>query len=307
MRNGPEAMTHPYATAAFARGLPHVGEPVAVPEWDAHVLARPIAETAQRDAAGTYPVTVIAPDADVAGGLARLRDAGLVSLVMVIEDHLRPSLEALGAALDFVTPFKSHHVYDRSLGAIAYAGQHRTKLKRALKKVEVREIRLTDHLADWQALYGHLTGRHGLAGLHAFPAVHHETLAALPGVRTFGAFLQGRLVSAHVFVTHRGHALSHLTASSPEGYAVGAAYAVNDLAISAMADCELVNFGGGAGMGDDPDDGLVQFKRGFANATRPSYLAGAVLDPPAYGALSEGVETGFFPAYRALRRDLRKA
>lgn len=292
-------MTHPYATPDFARSLPHAGEAVGVPEWDGHVLSRPIPGDDARDAMGPYPIAVLRSDADVVGGLERLRAGGLASVVLVIEDHLRPPLSALEGAFDFVRPFKSHCVYDRRLGPIAYGGQHKTKLKRALRKVERAELRLADHLPAWQALYDHLTVRHGLKGLHDFPALHHETLARLPGVRTFGAFVEDRLVSAHVFVTDGGHAISHLTASNDEGYASGAAYAVNDLAISAMADCDLINFGGGAGFGDDPDDGLVQFKRGFANSSAPAYLAGGVLDADAYRRLSGDRTTAFFPAYRA--------
>ncbi|WP_411287928.1 GNAT family N-acetyltransferase [Phenylobacterium sp.] len=292
-------MTHPYASEAYAASLAHSGASVSVPEWRGHVLSRATPCGTRRDAMGPYPITVLPPDADLAGGRQRLGAAGFVSVVLVLEERLRPPLEALTDGFDFVRPFKSHSVYDRRLGPIAYSGQHRTKLKRALGRVERAELRLADHLPAWEALYGHLIDRHGLTGLHAFPPGHHQTLARLPGVRAFGAFMGGRLVSAHVFVAHQGHAISHLTASDPEGYASGAAYAVNDLAIAALSDCETINFGGGAGLGDDPGDGLVQFKRGFANTVSPSYLCGAILDEAAYRTLSGDTDSGFFPAYRA--------
>ena len=76
---------------------------------------------------------------------------------------------------------------------------------------------------------------------------------------------------------------------------------MNDLAIAALSDCETINFGGGAGLGDDPGDGLVQFKGGFANTVSPSYLCGAVLDQDAYRTLSGDTDSGFFPTYRAPR------
>ena len=51
--------------------------------------------------------------------------------------------------------------------------------------------------------------------------------------------------------------------------------------------------------GDDPDDGLAQFKRGFANAETVAYLCGAVLDHGRYAELVAGQpETAYFPAYR---------
>ena len=292
-------MTHPYATAAYAKSLAHVGEAFAVPEWGGHVLVRPTPDGVSRDAMGPYPLTALPPDADLPGGLARLARAGLASVVLVVDERLRPSGDALAEAFDFARPFKSHHLYDRGLGPLAYSKHHRYELKRALARVEAREIVLADHLPAWSALYGELAARHGLGGLHAFPAAHHQALARLPGLRAFGAFAEGRLVSAHLFVTHEGYAISHLAASAPEGYATGAAYAVNDLAITALSVCAAINFGGGPGAGDDPDDGLVRFKRGFSNRTAPAWLCGKVLDAAAYERLSRGfAQSGFFPAYR---------
>jgi hypothetical protein len=93
--------------------------------------------------------------------------------------------------------------------------------------------------------------------------------------------------------------MSHLAASSEAGYRNGAAYALNALAIEALTDCDLVNFGGGAGAVDDPADGLVRFKKGFSNRITDSWLCGAVLDAEAYRVLSAGrADDGFFPAYR---------
>lgn len=299
-------MTHPYAGEAYARSLAHIGAPLAVPEWGGHVLVRPTQCGTREDATGPYPLAVLAPDADVAAGLARLKAAGLVSVVQVLDDRLRPALAAMEDAGATVRRFKSHFVHDRSLGPVAYGKHHRYELKRALARTSVAEIRLADHLPGWIDLYGQLVARHGLGGLHDFPGGHHETLAGLAGLRTFGAFVEGRLVSAHLFVTHDGHAMSHLAASAPAGYQTGAAYAVNDLALTEMADCAVVNFGGGAGTGDDPADGLVRFKKGFSNCLEPSYLFSAILDPEAYAALSaRNAGTGFFPAYRGPRQQER--
>jgi len=293
-------MSHPYATAAYAQSLAHAGETFAMPEWGSHVLVRPTPRGDRRDAIGAYPLAVIAPDADLAGGLERLRAAGLVSVVVVADDRLRPDMPAMAAAFDFVRPFKSHHLHDPALGLLAYGKHHRYELKRALGRVEVREIALAEHLPAWTALYRELAARHGLAGLHTFPAAHHEALARLPGVRAFAAFAEGRLISAHLFVHQDGYAVSHLAASSAEGYAAGAAYAVNDLALRTLGDGAVVNLGGGAGVTDDPTDGLVRFKSGFANTTAQAWLAGKVLDAAAYERLSAGfARDGFFPAYRA--------
>ena len=61
----------------------------------------------------------------------------------------------------------------------------------------------------------------------------------------------------------------------------------------------VVNLGGPAGM-SDTDDGLAQFKAGFANARTQAWLCGAVLDTERYERLATGRETSaYFPAYRA--------
>ncbi|MBX9616657.1 MAG: GNAT family N-acetyltransferase [Caulobacteraceae bacterium] len=292
-------MTHPYASAAYAEGLGHIGPPLAVPEWGGHILTRAIEDSGARDAVGPYPLTVLPPDADLVGGLERLKAAGLLSVVAVLDPLQHPPFEAIKCAFNLARPFKTHHIHDRILGPPAYAKHHRYEVRRAHTRVEAREIDLADQMPDWIGLYDLLIARHQLTGVHAFPTSHHRALAELPGVRAFGAFIDGRLVSAHLFVTHAGQATSHLAASSSEGYAAGAAYAVNDLALERLEDCELINFGGGAGAGDDPTDGLSRFKAGFANTRRTVWLCGAVLDPDGYGTLSAGREdNGFFPAYR---------
>ena len=296
-------MTHPYAREDYAATLGHIGRPVAVPEWDTWVLARATPCGTREDAIGPYPLTILADQADLAGGLARLKAEGLVSAVLVVEGRLGPPTSVLEAAFDFARPFKSHQILDRDLGPFAYAKHHRYEIKRAHGRVTAQEIALGDHLPAWRALYGELVARHGLSGTHVFPPEHYALLAVLPGVRTFAAFIEDRMVSAHVFVTHEGHAISHLAASTPEGYAAGAAYAVNDLASRSLDDCRVINFAGGAGVNDNPDDGLVRFKRGFANTVAPARLCGAVLDADAYRALSaDRVDSGFFPAYRGQRK-----
>lgn len=292
-------MTHPYAGLTYARSLSHIGQALAVPEWGGHVLMRPTPDGDHHDSVGPYPLTALASDADLTGGLKRLKDEGLVSVVVVLDAASRPPIEALTTAFDLARPFKAHYIHDRRLGLPVYGKHHRYEVKRAHARVEAREIALSDHLPEWTRLYGELIARHGLSGVHVFADAHNLALASMPGLRAFGAFIDGRLVSAHLFVVHEARAISHLAASSAQGYAAGAAYAVNDVALAGLSDCVTINFGGGAGTGDAAGDGLSRFKAGFANTTETAWLCGAVLDPDAYRALSAGrQDNGFFPAYR---------
>lgn len=293
-------MTHPYATLAYVQSLSLEGQPFVVPEWGTAVLSRPT-DLELADVAGSYPMTVLAPDADLEGGLHRLRGSGFVSVVLVLDDYHRPSTAALGDAFDLVRPFKTHYVVDRAAGDATPSRHHRYEIKKALSSVRVEAFSLRDHFEQWLGLYENLTVRHSLSGTHDFPRSHHELLSVMPGVTAIGAFVDGVLLAAHIWIEDDGRVHSHLAASSEKGYALGAAYAVNDASIRLFPDARIINFGGGAGYEDDSSNGLARFKMGFANATSRSYVCGKILDAGKYAQLSATKDSAsnFFPAYRA--------
>lgn len=297
-------MTHPYSTIEFSSSLAHIGEPIAIPEWGTTVLRRQFGKGFQ-DAVGTYPIAVLKSECDLRGGLDRLAHLGLVSIVLVVDDILRPELEALRQAFDFVRPFKLHYLYDRDAPPIQYSRNHRYKIGRATRAVNLARFDLTSRLGEWSSLYQSVVERHRLErSMHAFLPGHHEAVARLPGAVAIGAFTGERLVSCHIWICHQGHAMSHLVASNDEGYASRAAYAVNAASIELLGDCRTLNFGGAAGAGEEENaaDGLARFKRGFANRTAPAYLCGKVLSREAYGELSRQagvpIDAPYFPAYR---------
>jgi len=289
---------HLYATSLYARSLHHWGTNVRVEAWRTDVIVRTISP-ADSDAFGTYPICVLPPDGDIAGGLAELRARGLVAVTLVLDDLHRPDLAALRDHFDLVVPFKKHAIYRPALAG-ADSRHHRYEIARATRTLRTGVFDLGQDLAAWIALYSHLVARHQLGGVHVFPNEHHELLAAVPDITAIGAWRDDRLVSAHLWAVHDGKVHSHLAASSPEGYSSGAAYAVYDAARRHFAQAEWVNFGGGAGAGDDPADGLMRFKKGFANDTADAYICGKVLNAARYEALSRGSDPAarFFPAYR---------
>ncbi len=293
-------MIHPYSTDKYANALSHWGEAFPGPEWGCHGSGREVAGGA--DASGTYPIAAMADDADLPGGLERLRRSGLIAVTLVMDDFHRPSLFELQKHFSVVRPYKTHYIRRQAL-PFAYGRHHRYEVARAVRKVSVRQFDLADHYPEWLALYGNLVQRHRLTGVHDFPLNHFEALQKLPGATTIGAWLDGALVSAHIWVGDGQRVHSHLAASSSEGYAAGAAYAVYDASIQHFAASELLNFGGGAVMGDDPRDGLAAFKRNFSNESATAYICGAILDGAHYDKLvgQRGLVPGaaFFPAYRA--------
>ncbi len=293
---------HPYAASMFAESLTHWGEPFLVPEWNCHVIKRHITDKLY-DAAGVYPITPLSADADIAGGLSRLRDAGFVSVVLVLDDFHRPDLEMLKPHFDVVQNFKQHYLFKPEKGGITYDSHHKRAVKTALKHVRTDIIPLRECVNDWAGLYDGLIQKLSLQGLHAFPHTHHQILAEMPGIIAIGAWIGEELVSCHLWADDGEFVHSHLVASNDKGYESRAAYAVNDTSIRYFADRKLLNFGGGAGNSVGDDDGLARFKKGFSNDVAESYICGAVLDKLKYqelvSARNFAVPVTYFPVYRA--------
>ncbi|MBY0406131.1 MAG: hypothetical protein K2Q01_00430 [Rickettsiales bacterium] len=224
-------------------------------------------------------------------------------MVLVLDDFHRPEIAEMQRHFDFIRPFKTHYVYRKAKGMVAYVSHHRRALRRALKEVRVGILDVRQHTHAWQSLYDDLTRKLELSGLHAFPIAHIEEIAGIEGVTAIGAWHEDALVSAHIWVSDGTYAHSHLVASNQKGYDTQAAYAVNDFAIRHFSRETLLNFGGGAGLNEQDTDGLARFKRGFSNDTAQSHLCGVVLDKERYAALCMAKEispeTAYFPAYRS--------
>jgi hypothetical protein len=288
---------HPYASPRYALGLAHAGRAVVVPEWGSHVLARSI-DGGGEDAMGIYPMAVFSPDADLAGGLERLRGEGLVSLALVPDPLTGPSPEVLASVFDVARPFKSHLTIDPAAGGYAPSKHHRAEIRRAQRRCRIEQGSLAPWLGDWTRLYRGLVTHRGVTGVADFPDAYFQALADDPTLTAFAAFVGDAIVGMSLWFAHAGVVYNHLAASDGTGYANGASFALYDTAIGHFAGMGIINLGGGAGAGDDASGGLFAFKQGLANSQVTAWLCGAILDRPRYEALSFGRGTGFFPAYR---------
>lgn len=302
---------HPYATLDYAQSLAHVGLPFEVPQWGTYVIAREI-PGGGIDAVGCYPIAVLNEEADLLGGLRRLRDAGFVSVTLVLDDWHRPPISMLESVFDVCRPFKTHHFVHKGHSS-SFEGRyvphknHRHKIAKAQRAVFCGKIDLAEHMDAWCSMYTALVLRHGMSGAHAFPREAFERQAAIPGMVAIGGFVGGELVCVNSWAVFDGRAHSHLVASNSKGYETQAAYAVTDHAIRHFAECDVINLGGGAGT-DDSNNGLAQFKAGFSNARSQGWICGAILDQPTYNAMTRaGADASFFPAYRMPVREKEAA
>ena len=295
-------MKHLYTKEAYATALSGEREPVYLAALDTWAIARPIAGSAHWDAMGPYPVTTVREAADLSVVRSTLAAEGLVTWTGVT-DVLQGDLPWIEHAFDYVAPFKTHFLVDRSAGEVRFSKHHRYEVRRARRTCSTRVISLGAHLGDWAALYGALIDRHEIGPRHRFSDRYFQMLAESDDVTMVGAFVEERLVCAHLWVTSTWGVYSHLAASGREGYDCGAAYGVVDHAISHFADQPRIDLGGVAKAEDDTSTGLGRFKRGFSNATGTNHIVGIIADRPAYeslldegGANEEG--PNYFPAYR---------
>lgn len=298
-------MTHPYATRQYAQIAAGSCDTVtSIPSWKQYVVRRSVGDVASVcgvDAAGCYPVSPFEEDIDLLAGFEALRSQGCVSVVIVADPVLRPCDRQLSDAFDICRPFKTHYLYDRRKGPVRYSKHHRYEVRRA--GADVRKIDLAEHLDEWVSLYCDLVQRHSITGSAAFSDRALKAMSRIDGLVTFGAFVDDQMVACHLWLRAGETVHSHLAASNSVGRGCGAAYSLYDRAIRHFADAKMIDFGGAAGLIEDPRNGLARFKRGFANASAPTYLCGKILDRKRYDMLSAAMETprkmDYFPAYRA--------
>lgn len=290
---------HLYASRLYAEALGDLGRTVRLDGWGGFVIARPTPGQAREDAMGAYPMAVIDPSADLGAGLAALRQLGLVSLVLVPDPLAGPPVDRLTAAFDLCRPFKTHYLIDVAAG-VEFSKHHRDRVRRGARRCRIERVCLADQLAVWRDLYAGLVNRKSIRGTADFTPGYFERLAQAPQIAAFAAFVGDAPAAMTLWFEHAGVAYNHLTASNALGYANGANFALYAAAIDHFGGAALMNLGGGAGLDDDPEDGLAAFKRGFANAETRALICGAVLDAEAYAALGAGrAPSAFFPAYRA--------
>jgi hypothetical protein len=292
-------VTHPYSSEAYARAFEGLAEPLRLPIANTWVLRRRIPGTPHYDAMGCYPLTVWPRDTTLSYDFPALKEMGVVSLVLVADAFFCPEPEALQRDFDVARPFKDHYVHDYGQ-AFHYGRHHRYEVKRARAACRIVQVPLSEWLREWNDLYQYLCARHGISGLQRFSPLYFERLAALPQLHAIAAWHAQELAGMHLFLRHQGVVYSHLAAFSASGYPSRAGYALNDYAIDHFRGSRLIDFGAGAGVADDSEDGLAVFKRGFANRSERFFLCGKILDPQLYDRLSEAKPSAtYFPAYRA--------
>ena len=289
---------HPNGLKAYAAAFAPAATPLCLPASGTWVLERAIPGHGGIDVTGCHPRTPLADHASLTADLDFLAARGEVSAVFAVDAFANPGLEVLEKAFDIARPFKTHYLRAPA-SALALGSHHRYMVKRARRACAVEFVLLAGHLETWYAMYAILADRRGISGAQAFSRGYFESLAALPGLATVGAFENGMPVAMHLWFEYQDKLYSHLAAASERGYALSAPYAIHAFVCEHYRD-RMIDLGGSAGNTDDPGGGLARFKRGFASSECPSFLCGKVLDARRYAAMAPPASAGsYFPAYRA--------
>ncbi len=293
-----------YAHPAYAQSLAAFGEPFALDRSRGWLLRRPIPGAGAADAMGCYPLFSCPHWEGLSADLQAMEDrSDLVSVTLVVHPfHPLSAADLAEAFPDACRPFKAHHIV--SLAEYSEASvdrHHRRNARWAGRCVAVERVSDPEEcLETWVSLYDNLIHRHDIRGIARFSRDSFAQQFAVPGLTVFRAVRHGQTVGMALWYREGADAFYHLAAYSEAGYQAKASFAIFQEALAHLRaeGVERVDLGGGAGRRADDDHGLNRFKRGWANATRPAWLFGRVLDADRYARLAAGRETTYFPAYR---------
>lgn len=282
-----------YYHPLYAGSLSFFGSPRYLHNSGMWILERPISQW--RDGMGLYPIACAESWNSLHYDFPEL---DLVSLV-VVTDPFGKYDDATLKCFDFARPYKEHYIVD--LDEVRVSSHHQRKADRAMEKVRV-EVASHPYAwgDDWVALYSHLTERHNIGGIAAFPPDSLKKQLEVPGAEAIRVIAPDteEVVCMLIWYAEGDVAYYHLGASSPKGYEMEASYAAFWGSISYFGGLKYLSLGSGAGIQLSEEDGLARFKRGWANGTRQTYLCGKVLDKEKYAELAEGKSGDFFPIYR---------
>ena len=290
-----------YLHSLYAHSLSEFGEPIYLPQAKGWLIKRPIPGTSFYDAMGPYPLFFCENWEYLFDDINALSDS-LVSVSLVVDPFAAQALRNINHPFDVFFPFKDHYILDTSLPILTSISKNKQRnTQRALKVLEVFvDIAPNIDLDRWVYLYNHLIERHQISGIRAFSPASFADQIEIPNTHCFWAMYNGQTVGGNLYYIQGDVAYAHLSAFSPEGYRLGAPYAVKWIAIRHLAKLvRYINFGGSPN--EQNQNGLSAFKLGWSNETRKSYFCGKILDDKLYQKIcmqSNHQETGWFPAYR---------
>ena len=290
----------------YALSLREFGEPQALVRCGGWLLKRSIPGSNVYDAMGCYPLFSCLNWKHLSRDLDELQDQW-VTVSLVTDPLAVISAHNLNQFFkDVCVPFKEHFVIDLSLQRGTYVSNHHKRYaKKALNKVEFQICEQPEeNLKEWVDLYSHLIRRHSIKGIPRFSPEILGKQMNIPGCIVFQAMKDNQIVGMQLWYQMQDKVYYHLGASNDEGYRCYSAFAIFWEAIDYFKKQGIrwLSLGSGAGVKPSSDDGLSQFKRGWANTSRTVYFCGAVTQKKHYENLIKkrnASTSDYFPGYRS--------
>ncbi|MEA4907341.1 MAG: hypothetical protein VB089_06970 [Anaerolineaceae bacterium] len=293
-----------YQSADYAFSLSEFGKPVHLDHCDGWVIERPIHGSTYVDVMGCYPLFACQDWAKLPLDLID-KDHNWISLSLVTDPFGEFELPTLHTCFpDTCIPFKNHYIIDLETPLESIGGPRRRKhARKALRKVE---IQISDnpagHIDDWQKVYDFLVNKHDIKGIRAFSRSSFLQQFRIPGAVMLRAIYGNETVAAQVYLVQGDVVHAHLGACTDKGYELLSTYAIDWFSFEYFkGKAKWLNLGGGIGIYSNGDDGLSQYKSGWATHTRMTYFCGRVINPDRYNELVQlrnTADTKYFPAYR---------
>lgn len=291
---------HPEYAASFSQ----FGKPIEMSNSRGWILMRGIDGSQYQDASGCYPFFACQDWSKLAEDL-NLLSGESICFSMVTDPFGSFSPTILREHFpDKFLPFKSHYIVDlhqplEKLGTT----NHRRNTRKALKRMSIEVVdQPSQFLEDWIRLYDVLIKRHNIRGIRAFSRDAFARQLTTPGAHVLRAVYNGMTVSAKIFYLQDEVVHSHLGATTDLGYELDASYALDWSSFGYFKDkASWMNLGGGAGLSNNPTDGLSIYKKSWATETRTTYFCGRIFDKIKYEEILriKRIEpTSYFPAYR---------
>lgn len=294
-----------YRSENYAKSLSEYGKPKFLPHSKGWILERTIPGTDCTDAIGCYPLFSCETWSKLHLDLLELQNQ-LISITMVPDPFGQYDESYLKQCFpDLMMPFKNHFIMDMQKPINEIVSRHHRKYARkALQNIQTEVCETPfEFLDDWINLHQHLIQKHQVKGIRAFSRRAFEQQLSLPSMVVLTAKYNDEIVGAQLWIIENKVAYGHVLAFSPTGYKLGAAYGLYWFALNYFKNkVDWCDIGGLAGMQNNENTSLGQFKQGWSTGFKTSYLCGRIFNRIKYDELVayNQQKEGFFPAYRSV-------
>lgn len=291
-------VTQGYRSSAYLGALSCLGRAVVLEGSGTALIARAVPGTGREDLMGPYPFLSADDWPNVLAKLERV-SGNYVALSFVTDPFCPMSLDDLSDRFDVARVMNDQYIVDLTAPSTP-SRHHRRKLRMGREGLTLDlRVPTREDAAAFESLYATLVDRKNICDFRAFDRESLLAQVLAPGALIVEARLDGLLAGMDLYYVDGAHAHAHLSAYADVGYALSVSYPMMAFAIEALGDyANALNLGGAPAAGGD---GIRHFKKGWSQATRPSFLCGRILDQKGYARIagSSFDPQSYFPAYRA--------